>query len=270
MTAWLTSALVLDPVVVLVLWPLTDWGSRVLEHRSRERPADWSQWLGLWMSLAWIIGLLLATPFYRPYPRLLLPLCIAGYIGVGSAIIRLLTGKLAVRNLSSKWPLRRRLTLLVGLMVLSLSLSQSYRKGFVGGRPRNELAAVANKVLTAIRADNKDGPSIEGIRQLVYVYAEPGLFFHLTADDCLVGPVTDLSFARPSPQRNNKLPVYVVAGPHAFVSETFRRQYKEVRDSLSPVSAPSYRPSDFVLLDDVSPDELQEARKQRVQVFRVR
>lgn len=272
LTAWLTSALVLDPFVVLIIWPLTDWLARLIGNVrdvDPKRRVRWSQWLGVWMCLAWITGLALVTPLYRPYPRLLLPLCVAGWIGVGSAIVRLLSGTLAARVLSPERPQRRRLVLVVGVLVCLQSVLMTTRKGFVGGRPRNELADVAARVLTAIREDSKDGPSLSGVRQIVYVYAEPGLLFHLSTDDILVGPITDLGFARPTQPGTQQLPTYLVAGPHALVSETFDRQFKAVRDALQPVVSLSYRPSDLVLLDDVAPSELSDVRKQRVQVFRV-
>lgn len=273
LTAGLTSALVLDPVIVLIVWPLTDWLARLLSdvrNIDAERRMRWPQWLGLWMCLAWIIGLALVTPLYRPYPRLLLPLCVAGWMGVGSAIVRLLSGTLAAHALSSDRPHRRRLVIVVGLLVCVQSVLMTSHKGFVGGRPRNELADVATRVLAAIRQDSLDSPTLSGVKQIVYVYAEPGLLFHLATNEILVGPVTNLGFVRPNQPGSPRLPIYLVAGPHALMSETFDRQFTAVREALQPVATVSYRPSDFVLLDDVAPSELRAARQQRVQVFRVR
>ena len=88
------SASVLDPVIVMLIWPLTDWIARVLELRkSKDEVPGRTHWLGLWLCLAWIVGLALATPLYRPYPRLLMLFCGAGWIGIGSAIVRLQIGR---------------------------------------------------------------------------------------------------------------------------------------------------------------------------------
>ena len=37
----------------------------------------------VWFLLAWIVGLCVATPFYHPYPRLILPLMMAIWLGIG-------------------------------------------------------------------------------------------------------------------------------------------------------------------------------------------
>ncbi|MBS0262375.1 MAG: glycosyltransferase family 39 protein, partial [Planctomycetes bacterium] len=42
-----------------------------------------SRRLAAWLLLAWVFGLFLSVPLYTPYPRLLLPLLIATWIGVG-------------------------------------------------------------------------------------------------------------------------------------------------------------------------------------------
>lgn len=263
------SATVLDPVIVMLIWPLTDWIARVIELRqSKEVAARRTEWLGLWMCLAWIIGLTLATPLYRPYPRLLMLFCGAGWIGIGSAIVRLLTGKLGRNSLSTSRPLRRRLTFIVAALVLLLTLTQTARKGLPGNVARTDLADIASKVRAAIQSDCKDGPSISGVKQLIYVFAEPGLLHHLAGDDVGLGPITDLKLADPN-RPPDQLPTYLVAGPHAFASESFDRQFKQVRDSLLPIVNFKYRPSDFVLLDDVAPNQLVERRHQRVQVFRL-
>ncbi len=263
------SASVLDPVIVMLIWPLTDWIARVLELRkSKDEVPGRTHWLGLWLCLAWIVGLALATPLYRPYPRLLMLFCGAGWIGIGSAIVRLLTGKLARNSLSPTRPLRRRLTIIIAALVLLLTVTQTARKGLPGNVARTDLADIAGKVRAAIQFDSKDGPSISGVRQLIYVFAEPGLLHHLAGDDVGLGPITDLKFAD-SNRPPEQLPTYLVAGPHAFANESFNREFKQVRDSLLPVANFKYRPSDFVLLDDVAPDQLTERRNQRVQVFRL-
>ena len=264
-----TAATVLNPVVVLVLWPLTDWIARWLE--ARQTPTSWQRWLGLWWCLAWIIGLGLATPFYRPYPRLLLPFCCIGWIGIGSAIVRLLTGSMAQNSLCSKRPHRRRLTVIVATMVTVLTISHAARQGVPSFRGRQGLADIAAQVLKTIREHNSDqkSASTESAGRIVYVYGEPALLHHLSADDVLLGPVTDLAFAAPQATKS-PLPVFLVVGPHAFASETFDRQFKEVRKRLQPAGTFRYQPSDFVLLDDVAPEQLAQYRQQRVQLFLVR
>ncbi len=127
MTAALVGAVALSPVVALGIWSLIEFiasgksvrrihqqrlrdsSSRTADDKrrskSRSKEATVSDgnsmierahrsWFGVWLHLAWLCGLTLATPLYRPYPRLILPLLCVGCVGTGLAIARLLHGRL--------------------------------------------------------------------------------------------------------------------------------------------------------------------------------
>ena len=90
---------------------------------------------------------------------------------------------------------------------------------------------------------------------VAYVYAEPAVFFHLSDNLVLAGPVSDLEFAAPTAPR---LPAatYLVIGPHARRSEQFAQQWAARGDRFEKVAAWNYRPSLIVLLDHHDPDDV--------------
>ncbi len=269
MTAVMASSIVVNPLLILVFCPTMDWlASAYLVRRDGANRLTNPRWLALWFCLAWMLGLALMTPTYRPYPRLALPLMCAGWIGMGTTIVRLLTGKIATWNLpSSSHPQRVALWILL-VMIALVGGGRALRHGVPIWQPRLELAEVAGKLMDDVRRDSLDEPGIAGIKRVVYVYAEPGLLFHLPADDVAVGAVTDLSFSQPN-AASPKLPTYLVAGPHALQDPRFKSQFADAKRSLKPVTVYPYRPSDFVLLDDVPPRLLEEHRVHFVRVYRV-
>lgn len=122
----LAGAVVLSPLIALAVWAITELVATVVTlrqiqqrshasvtgaakpRRSSRRRSSQSvdenesqflerqqrAWFGSWLHLAWFCGLLLATPLYRPYPRLILPLIGVASLATGLAIVRLLRGRL--------------------------------------------------------------------------------------------------------------------------------------------------------------------------------
>lgn len=269
MVAVMASSVVVNPLLILVVCPAMDWFASAyrLRWHGANRLTN-PRWLALWIGLAWMLGLALMTPIYRPYPRLALPLMCVGWIGMGTTIVRLLTGKIATWNQPSSSHAQRVSLWLLLLLIGSVAGGRALRHGVPIWQARVELAEVGGKLLDDIRRDSADEPGIEGIKRIVYVYAEPGLLFHLPADDVAVGAVTDLSFSQPN-ARSPKLPTYLVAGPHALEDQRYARQFAGAKSSLKLVTVYPYRPSDFVLLDRVPPGLLEEHRVQSVRVYRV-
>jgi dolichyl-phosphate-mannose-protein mannosyltransferase len=316
-TGALSGAIVLSPVIVLLVWSLTEFvsligtlHSRLTSSRSKasskigsqsdaETARQWKQWFAVWLCLAWLCGLLLTTPLYRPYPRLLLPLLGVGWLGTGAAIARLvvafqsakepteqtlpledssrvrrpetdrdkLGGKLPSSDAGSDES-RRRFILLIPVAMLCI-----WRAGMSEGQTwqqRTELAEIATRLLTDARTDSAGEKSVEPeLDFVVYVYGEPGLLHHLPADRVAIKPVSDLAFARPG-SHHPKLPTYLAIGPHAEQSHRFAEQFAELADRFALTAVYPYRPSDFVLLDDVAPHNLADNRASAIRVYRVK
>lgn len=248
------------------------------EHRSR-------QWFGTWLHLAWLCGLLLATPMYRPYPRLVLPLMCVGSLATGAAIVRLLKGRLIARLSAAQetdtateagrsWR-RPQVKFIWLLPLIFLCCWRATAQPAGAWQNRSALADIADEVIAAATADCKDEPLVNAnVRFVIYVYGEPGLFFHIPQDSepgepvIPVRPVMDLSFAKPE-ANHPRIPTYVLAGPHAWKTEQFGQQLRDVQDSMKLIDVFPYRVSDFVLLDDHSPEHLARHRKDDVRLFRV-
>ena len=140
----------------------------------------------------------------------------------------------------------------------------------VAWQDRSSLSVIADQAIVAA-TENCAGESgiTADISFVVYVYGEPGLFFHSPRDGVPVQPIMDLSFARPGSD-HPRVPTFVLAGPHAWQSSQFGEQYRELPDgSLIEVAEFPYRVSDFVLLDDHSPRQLSKHRNDVVKLYRV-
>ena len=84
--------------------------------------------------------------------------------------------------------------------------------------------------LEHVAARIKNLASQQNRRPIIYVYAEPALYFHLRAEGLeAVAPVADLQFA----MRPAASPTLLAAGPHAEQSEAFQQQWRQRRSGLN-------------------------------------
>lgn len=235
----------------------------IIDHRLRQTE---------WLLLAWFIGLTLATPMYRPYPRLVLPWFISACLGIGWLFF-------GVKRFE-KVCIPRKLAVPIGVLLLfiligleMIEVPRSRNAQWVAGwQSRTALADLVPQVQEAARQVAADGDAREvgGKRAVLYVFAEPGLFFHLTSDDLAVGPVGNLEFLEPE-ARSTGLPTFLVTGPHAHRSASFEEQFTKYAARLELVHRWHYAASDFVLLDQVPPSQLESERaKCEVRLYRVR
>jgi hypothetical protein len=284
--AAMTSSLTCSPVYLVVLWALLEFVGQILAHRRRRLAAgdrasfSPRHWFGAWLGLAWLAGLALATPCYVAYPRLILPLLTIGWLGTGMAINRLLTGPLlnvarttAPTSSSGDSPMsERNRWIRFGWLtpIVFLALWQAAAREGLAWQVRTELADAAEQTLVAAAENCHDEDSgFPKVRFVLYVYGEPGLFFHLPQDGVPVQPVTDLNFALPGSD-HERIPTFVLTGPNTLNDENFAAHMEAARESLELVGVFPYRPSDFVLLDDHSPRQLEDHRAAGVRLYRVR
>ena len=276
--AALAGTIVLSPLIVLLIWSLVSFVTLIARAirlgSAWEADSTWVYWLALWFGLAWLCGLLLATPVYRPYPRLILTLQCVMTIGTATAIVMLLTGhflnpKDEASNESSPRNGAFRLAWLVPITLLCAW--QGLHTGGPAWQQRTKLADIADRSAAAAAADCQGKASeVDGFDFVVYIYGEPGLLHHIPPSNnrALVKPVMDLSFTQ-SGYDHVKIPAFVLAGPHALHSLEFKEQLAEAGEALEEIKVFPYRPSDFVLLDDVPPSMLEANRDQLVRLYRV-
>jgi hypothetical protein len=211
-----------------------------------ERP--WTRVIRLpstWIAAAWFIGLTVAVPLYQPYPRLCLPWLIG--------LVTLFGGLIA--NCGEWNDQGGRLQPVGFLAMIPAALlyfgGLTSRGGDIGcWDSRSSLEDVSQDVIAALQSQPLTR-NVDGVRCVVSVVAEPGLYFHLGSlqRNSPVGhfavPAADLGVAR-SESGTSEVPVYLVVGPHADQSEA---------DSLiatgrvEQVAEFEYWPSNMVLLD---------------------
>jgi hypothetical protein len=224
------------------------------------------QRLAVWMLAAWWLGLLLTTPLYRPYARLVLPWLAASWIGGGAVLAWLAQGtgaRKARANPPRAVSVYQRyvlgcLAFTVAILAAAAFLGgeRLVARGVVGWQPRDGLERIAAAIAQETSELASAEPGGERDRKVVYVYAEPSVLFQmrlLGVDP--VRPVSDLRFARPTAEPL-PVPVFLVTGPHAERDPRFAAQLEDVRGRLILVRSYEYTPSDLVLLDSRDPRDL--------------
>lgn len=234
------------------------WLSR---HGTPSSGASSNSRLAVWLLAAWFVALLLATPLYRPYPRLTLPWLVAAWLGAGAALGQVvrrqgpeITGRSSGR---SRW-IFAGAALLAGLAAFGFWISSEHltTRGVPGWQPRTGLERIAGRII-ADAADEARRLGAGGPNELViYTYAEPAVFYHLRAGGLeLVGPISNLDFVKPGASRL-PYPVFLVVGPHALRTQEFRVQWRQLSDKFEPVATYEYQASDLVLLNEYAPERL--------------
>ena len=225
-----------------------------------------------WLLLAWWAGLTLVTPIYRPFPRLVLPWVLASFLGFAW----LLFSTSRLENVR----IPRTVAILLSLLLLIASIGLEFvevpkprdARLVSGWQSRTALADIAQQIqIAAHQAVVERGVQmVGGKRAVLYVFAEPGLFFHLPADDLALAPVGNLDFAKVNAPATG-LPTFLVTGPHAHRSPSFNAQAAAHATRLELVQRWPYAASDFVLLDQVPPSQLDAERaKCEVRLYRVK
>ncbi|MCA9015014.1 MAG: glycosyltransferase family 39 protein [Planctomycetaceae bacterium] len=210
------------------------------------------QSLAAWLLAAWFCGLLLATPLYYPYPRLTIPWTISAWLGAAA-----FAGWLEQRCADALFPTTAlkaeatppaRILPGVGIVALVLVLVVSLKPWTVAAwKPRDGLAIVAGHLLSDLKAESGSSAT----DSILYIYAEPGLFFNLQAQGHqLTGPVADFHFLDSLPAN---VPVYLIAGPHAATDTEFQKKFAPVRDRFQLVKSYAYTPSLLVRLNQSHP-----------------
>lgn len=215
--------------------------------------------------------MVLATPLYRPYPRLAMPWAIATFLGFSWLF-------LGATRFEGFRLLPRKIGLVFWYGLLFAAGSLPYfidvplpQTGLwvAGWQSRVGQADLAPKIQVAIREATAGDRDLGGTRAVLYVYAEPGLFFHLPADGLAVQPAGDLSFV--DIEATRKLPTFLVTGPHAQRSIAFANEFSRRADQFELIASYPYDASDFVRLDDVSATQLRAHREPlEVRLYRVR
>jgi hypothetical protein len=225
--------------------------------------------------LCWLGSLILLTPLYRPYARLMLPLLAAGWVAYGAAIDLLLRRLEGGRAGGVREPLGVNEPRLKGV-----SSSRSPRdKGWIRfGRTAAGFVCVAGAgfIYWKHTRANRDWSSNTTLKvaceKLVRSIPEPDRIASYVRPPALFY-LYEFAGARAAGLRDPSVPdalqrwLVDPAAPHWLIVDqsllpdnaSLRDQIEQARDGLHEVARFSYRPSDAVLLDDfgrvcLSPD----------------
>ena len=239
--------------------------SGMISLRMKSAPAGdaITQSLNWWTLLAWIIGMFVATPMYRPYPRLILPLLIsliiAASIGVQQLVLILSTDKWNNRR-PGRWIAGLSCTMAVLTIVFFQRLPYPQRTVF---------RDLAGKVLSHIEND-ADAPPQSPLGAIIYVLGEPGMFYHLASRQSgdfsfVANPSSNLGMLQPGATPPG-IPTYLLAGPHAKAEIEELRQHL---DQVELIAHYDYEASNLVLLDETPVADLEQSRIQSIELWKL-
>lgn len=186
------------------------------ELRGHQQPDSRGRSLAWTMLAAWWIAMTLTTPLYHPYPRLVLPWLIAGWLLLGRQIARW-----SAAGLPGEPPATPRHLLPlaggIGLVLFLIAIPARFEsRGIPALEPRTAIAGLADKLIAVVSRQAPDGNAV------IRVWGEPALFFQLSNRSparLLMQPAGGLKVIR-SGDQPPEIPIFLVIGPHALDGRT--------------------------------------------------
>ncbi len=265
LSAWLGSTVTM---AFAALCALIQHGRSIMGSSDESRPV--SNRLAFWILVSWFVGLLFATPLYRPYSRLVLPWLVSIWMGGGLGIgyiVKRLGGLTWPKSVVQQW-VAMALAAIAVLVVLGCSLWTWRSRDVIAWQDRTGLERIAHDMKKRINSSITSHARTSR-PAAVWVYGEPSLFYHLrSAGLPLVQPTVDL---RDALQLTRKLELtpFIVVGPHAQRSLSFQVEWPTIVRQATKLSEYPYDVSDLVQLDHYSPNEIASKRTHQdvVQLF---
>ena len=213
---------------------------------------------------AWWLGLLLATPFYWPYPRLVLPWVLASWIGT-AVCWHQAERHVDIGSNANQAPWRQG-CLIAGMLFSGLCLIGSQVPKDIEAAPASDRRGL-QRIAAEIRRLHP------GQQRALYIAGEPGLFFQLAAaGEPLIAPVQDIP-ASPATIDGRPIPTLLVLGPHAHRDPQLQQQWAAAKERWPLNQAHDYQPSEIVWLDlhdPRQPDPLDKNQLNRIEVYRLK
>ena len=211
-----------------------------------------------WLLAAWFLGLFVAIPLYKPYPRLVMPWLVCAWLAAGGCVGGLLTWAAerrvyseAVRATPTRFDWQRWVLLMGAIAVLALGvvsrLSLARSRDIPGWQDRT---VRANVIRQAAQFARKRAPG----KTVFLVYGEPCLFFDLAVEGFEPQPPLggDFSFLGPG-KKSLPQPAFLLAYEGTADFDKLVEPYKKF---LTLEAVFHDTPSDLVLLDTYSPEDL--------------
>jgi dolichyl-phosphate-mannose-protein mannosyltransferase len=232
----------------------------LLRSTSGDRDSDAARARNLagWLIAAWFLGLFVAVPLYKPYPRLVMPWLVCAWLAAGGCVDQVLTWASARRSARDAaratpaglgWRTWVFLAGAIGILALGVvsRLSLARARDIPGWQDRGIRAKMVKD------AAGKAGQLSHG-KPLFLVYGEPALFFDLAIDNLNPQPPLggDFSFLGPG-QKPLPQPAFLLAFEGTADFDKLIEPYKKSLELVAVFHAPR---SDLVLLDTYSPADL--------------
>lgn len=228
-----------------------------------------NQILGIWILMAWGIGLLVATPAYQPYPRLLMTLTISLMIGAGMGFNRLVNQGVSGFGNWQRLTRSKSFWRFIAIALTLIAITSTTKVSPL--EDRRSFQSLAASLIKIMQQESLFGaiPN-EEVDAIVYVIGEPGMYYHLASQsndefNFIAQPAANLGMLSPKPNAP-RVPTYLVLGPHAPNERAILEQQSAQAKLINEIP---YRPSDLVLLDDVPPQELEANREQSLQLWKI-
>jgi dolichyl-phosphate-mannose-protein mannosyltransferase len=195
--------------------------------------------------LVWFTAFLLLTPVYAPYPRLLLPLMLAAYLGGGQWLIRFIR-----RYGNSTAPVWPGLAVTIAAMAAVLAISSFLPDLSNPWAPSRSMVEAAEQMAKLIPQETE-----------VLVIGEPSLAFYLDRAGrkafCAI-PDNEKRMQALAGSTNN---VYVVTGIYSHRAPALREGIERLKRQLVPIARFRVEPKDIRLLDDFAPPQARSFRQ---------
>jgi dolichyl-phosphate-mannose-protein mannosyltransferase len=212
-----------------------------------------------WLLAAWFLGLLVAIPLYKPYPRLVMPWLVCAWLAAGACIQRVLSGastrrtarpEAAATPVGVGWQTWAKLVGALAVLALGVfvRMNVATTREILGWQDRTVRATTIKKAAEFAR---KLAPG----KPVFLVYGEPALFFDLFVDGYDPQPPLGGDFAFLGPgQKPLPQPAFLLAYDNIADFNPLIAPYKDKALKLQVIYHDT--PSDLVLLDTYSPADL--------------
>lgn len=183
----------------------------LVEKRIRKRPLEHQPILtgnpGPWIHIGWVLGLLILTPLYTPYPRLTLAWLPGIWIATGKFISFISHQLVAPTTGAAEIPTARRLPVILLLSLIFVSPIVTNNRAWLFWSPTNHIQKAARQLDSVLPPESR-----------IYVYAEPSLLFYLRKNQRRAVAIGSLSRILDLPEQSTT--EFLVLGPHAFQDPT--------------------------------------------------
>jgi dolichyl-phosphate-mannose-protein mannosyltransferase len=241
--------------------------SRILfaVHQAQRQDATWKRRaIGMGLVATWLGGMIVATPGYTPYPRLVLPLFAAAWLGLAMNAAEFLSPILepAQPLTGDSWRRQALGCLFLGSVFVGPCLVGNFLSVHSLPSDRRGVLRVAEQVVRDTAAEQP---------RALYVYGEPALFFQLrAAGEPTVMPIQDVP-SQAATLEGQRIATYLIVGPHSDRDLQFQTQWAAAEPRWELVTTFAYTPSAIVWLDLHDPRwRADESAVHKFRVFRLR